>query len=298
MNGAVLITGGAGSVGRILVSRLRQDGRPVRIFDLPSMNYAGLEDVEGIELIKGDITDADTVRKAVEGVDAVIHLAAILPPASERDRSRTFAVNVDGTTHIVRALELLAPQAVLVFSSSVSTYGDTTQASPPIGISHPQRAIDVYADSKIAGEQVLRTSHATWVILRIAGIAVPAFQEPPAVWPFTPEQRIELVHRDDVVTAIHRATTSRAAQGKILNIAGGPTWQTTGRSYVERLYDLMGVPPDEAKYRDRPGWVDWYDTEESQRLLSYQNTPYATFLAQIKAEVDRLMGDVEDAEEA
>jgi nucleoside-diphosphate-sugar epimerase len=297
MSGAVLITGGAGSVGRILVSRLRQDGRPVRIFDLPSMNYAGLEDVGGIELIKGDITDADTVRKAVDGVDAVIHLAAILPPASERDRSRTFAVNVDGTTHIVRALETLAPQAVLVFSSSVSTYGDTTQDSPPIDVSHPQRAIDVYADSKIAGEQVLCTSQATGVILRIAGIAVPAFQEPPAVWPFTPDQRLELVHRDDVVTAIYRATTSRAVHGQILNIAGGPTWQTTGRSYVERLYDLMGVPPDEAKYRERPGWVDWYDTEASQRLLAYQNTPYETFLAQIKAEVDRLMGDMEDVEE-
>jgi nucleoside-diphosphate-sugar epimerase len=253
--------------------------------------------VGGIELIKGDITDADTVRKAVDGVDAVIHLAAILPPTSERDRSRTFAVNVDGTTHIVRALETLAPQAVLVFSSSVSTYGDTTQDSPPIDVSHPQRAIDVYADSKIAGEQVLRTSQATGVILRIAGIAVPAFQEPPAVWPFTPDQRLELVHRDDVVTAIYRATTSRAVHGQILNIAGGPTWQTTGRSYVERLYDLMGVPPDEAKYRERPGWVDWYDTEASQRLLAYQNTPYETFLAQIKAEVDRLMGDMEDVEE-
>jgi len=232
MSGPVLITGGAGSVGRILVSRIRQDGRPVRIFDLPSMNYAGLDGVDGIELIKGDITNADTVRKAVAGVDAVIHLAAILPPASERDRTRTFAVNVDGTTYIVRALETIAPQAVLVFSSSVSTYGDTTHTSPPVGVSHPQGAIDVYADSKIAAEQILRTSHATWVILRIAGIAVPAFQEPPAVWPFMPDQRVELVHRDDVVTAIHRATTSPAAHEKILNIAGGSTWQTTGRRYV------------------------------------------------------------------
>jgi nucleoside-diphosphate-sugar epimerase len=297
MSGPVLITGGAGSVGRILVSRIRQDGRPVRIFDLPSMNYAGLEGVDGIELLKGDITDSDTVRHAIEGVAAVIHLAAILPPASERERTKTFAVNVDGTIHIVRALEALAPQAVLVFSSSVSTYGDTMQASPPVSIAHPQRAIDVYADSKIAAEQVVRTSHATWVIMRIAGIAVPAFQEPPAVWPFMPDQRLELVHRDDVVTAIHRATTSPAAHGKILNIAGGATWQTTGQGYVERLYDLMGVPADEAKYRAMPGWVDWYDTGESQRLLSYQNTPYETFLAQIKAEVERLMGDGEDAEE-
>lgn len=293
MSGPVLITGGAGSVGRILAARFRQKGRAVRLFDLPGMNYAGLEGAEGIEIAKGDITDPDTVRRAVEGIEAVIHLAALLPPASERDRAKTFAVNVDGTAHIVRALEAVAPAAVLVFSSSVSTYGDTTQATPPVRTAFPQRAIDLYAESKIAAEQVIRGSGATWVILRIAGIAVPAFQEPPAVWPFMPEQRLELVHRDDVVSALQAATASAAAPGTILNIAGGPTWQTTGRAYVEALYDLMGVPPEEARYRETPGWVDWYETAESQRLLAYQDTPYATFLAQIKAEVDRLMGDLE-----
>jgi nucleoside-diphosphate-sugar epimerase len=296
MSAPVLITGGAGSVGRILVSRLRHDECPVRVFDLPSMNYAGLDDVDGIEVVKGDITDVDTVRRAVDGVEAVIHLAAILPPASERNRAKTFAVNVDGTCHLMRALERLAPQAMLVFSSSVSTYGDTTQEAPPVRMSHPQRAIDVYAESKIVSEQILRDSQASWVILRIAGIAVSAFQEPPAVWPFMPEQRVELVHRDDVVTAIHHATTARAARGKIFNIAGGPTWQMTGREYVERLYDLMGVPPEDATFRTSPGWVDWYDTQESQQLLSYQNTSYGTFLAQIEAEIARLMGNIDDLE--
>jgi nucleoside-diphosphate-sugar epimerase len=296
MSGPVLITGGAGSVGRILVSQLRQDKRAVRVFDLPSMNYAGLEGVDEIEVIKGDITDADTVRRAVDGVEAVIHLAAILPPASERDRAKTFAVNVDGTTHIIRALESLAPRAALVFSSSVSTYGDTTQEPPPVQVSHVQRAIDVYAESKIVGEQVLRDSRTSWVILRIAGIAVPAFQEPPAVWPFMPDQRVELVHRDDVVTAIYHAATAPAARGRIFNIAGGATWQVTGGEYVGRLYDLLGVSPEEAVFRTSPGWVDWYDTQESQQLLSYQNTPYGTFLAQIEAEIARLMGDVEDLE--
>jgi nucleoside-diphosphate-sugar epimerase len=296
MNGPVLITGGAGSVGRILVSRLRQDGRAVRVFDLPTMNYAGLEGVAGIEVIKGDITAVDTVQRAVDGVEAVVHLAAILPPASERDRARTFGVNVEGTTQLVRALERLAPQAMLVFTSSVSTYGDTSQESPPVRVSHAQRAIDVYAESKIVGERVLRDSRATWVILRIAGIAVPAFQEPPAVWPFMPDQRVELVHRDDVVSAIHQATSAPGARGKVFNIAGGPTWQITGREYVGRLYDLLGVPIEEATFRISPGWVDWYDTQDSQELLRYQNTPYGTFLAQIEAKIARLMGDVEDLE--
>jgi nucleoside-diphosphate-sugar epimerase len=296
MSGAVLITGGAGSVGRILVSQLRQDQRTVRVFDLPTMNYAGLEGVDGIEVIKGDITDVDTVRRAVDGVEAVIHLAAILPPASERDRAKTFAVNVHGTSHIVRALESLAPQARLVFSSSVSTYGDTTQEPPPVRVGHVQRAIDVYAESKIVGEQVLHDSRATWVILRIAGIAVPAFQEPPTVWPFMPDQRVELVHRDDVVTAIHQASTAPAVPGQVFNIAGGTTWQLTGREYVGRLYDLLGVSPEEATFRTSPGWVDWYDTQASQQLLSYQNTPFGTFLTQMEAEIARLMGDVEDLE--
>jgi nucleoside-diphosphate-sugar epimerase len=296
MSGPVLITGGAGSVGRILVSRLRDEGRLVRVFDLPTMNYAGLDGAAGIEVVKGDITDAATVGQAVDGVAAVIHLAAILPPASECDRTRTFAVNVEGTSQIVRALERLAPQAILIFSSSVSTYGDTTQQPPPVHVSHPQRAIDVYAESKIAGEQILLASQASWVILRIAGIAVPAFREPPAVWPFMPEQRLELVHRDDVVTAIHHATTAVAARGKIFNIAGGDTWQVTGREYVERLYDLLGVSPEEATFRPSPGWVDWYDTQESQELLSYQNTPYGTFLAQIEAEIARLMGETDELE--
>jgi nucleoside-diphosphate-sugar epimerase len=260
------------------------------------MNYAGLEGEDGIEVVKGDITDAETVRPAVDGVAAVIHLAALLPPASERDRARTFAVNVEGTSQLVRALEQLAPQATLVFSSSVSTYGDTSQEPPPVVVSHVQRAIDIYAESKIAGEQILRESRAGWVILRIAGIAVPAFQEPPTVWPFMPDQRLELVHRDDVVTAIYHATTTPAAHGQIFNIAGGATWQMSGREYVERLYDLLGVSPEEASYRTSPGWVDWYDTEASQQLLRYQDTPYGTFLAQIEAEIARLMGDLDELE--
>jgi nucleoside-diphosphate-sugar epimerase len=296
MSGPVLITGGAGSVGRILVSQLQQDNQAVRVLDLPSMNYAGLEDVDGIEVIKGDITDAGTVHQAVDGVEAVIHLAAILPPASERDRAKTFAVNVDGTTHLVRALEAIAPQATLVFSSSVSTYGDTTQEPPPVLVSRAQHAIDVYAESKIISEQVVRDSRASWVILRIAGIAVPAFQEPPAIWPFMPDQRVELVHRDDVVTAIYNAVTDPAARGRIFNIAGGATWQVTGGEYVARLYDLLGVSPEEATFRTSPGWVDWYDTQESQQLLNYQQTPYGTFLAQIEAEIARLMGDVDELE--
>ncbi len=293
MSGPILITGGAGSVGRSLVACCRADGYPVRVFDLPVCDFTGLEGETGIEVVKGNITKPEHVEAAVQGVSGVLHLAALLPPASEADRSRTFAVNVDGTATVINAMQAAASDAVLVFSSSVSTYGDTTAEAPPLGMEHPQTALDLYAESKIASERLVRESSLPVVVLRIAGIAVPVLQEPPEVWPFTGEQRLEMVQRDDVVTALYKALTSPAARGKTLNIAGGPTWQTTGRQYVADLYDIIGVPVEMAAFRsqDEPGWVDWYDTELSQQLLGYQDHSYSAYLDTLRSEVARLLED-------
>jgi nucleoside-diphosphate-sugar epimerase len=291
MSGPILITGGAGSVGRSLVARCRAGGHSVRVFDLPVCDFTGLEGEDGIEVVRGDITHPSTVEQAVQGVSAVLHLAALLPPASEANRARTFAINVDGTANIIRAIEAGARDAVLVFSSSVSTYGDTTAVEPPVRVNHPQTALDIYAESKIAAERLIRQASVDTVVLRIAGIAVPVLQEPPAVWPFTSGQRLEMVHRSDAVTALYKALITPPARGQTLNIAGGPTWQTHGRQYVADLYDIIGVPLDMATFRtlQEPGWVDWYDTEDSQRLLDYQQHTYAHYLDTLRAEVERML---------
>lgn len=293
MSGPILITGGAGSVGRSLVACCRADGYDVRVFDLPVCDFTGLEGEPGIEVVKGDITNPAHVGAAVEGAGGVLHLAALLPPASEADRSRTFAVNVDGTANIINAMLAAAGDATLVFSSSVSTYGDTTAEDPPLGVEHPQAALDLYAESKIASERLVQECSLPTVVLRIAGIAVPVLQEPPEVWPFTAGQRLEMVQRDDVVTALYKAIVTPAARDKTLNIAGGPSWQTTGRQYVADLYDIIGVPMEMAAFRgeEEPGWVDWYDTGLSQELLGYQDHSYATYLDTLRAEVARLLED-------
>ena len=289
MSKPVLITGGAGSVGRQLAGMLLEDGRSVRIFDLPFMDFSGLEGEEGVEVVKGDITDAAAVSSAVAGVAGVLHLAAILPPNSEKDRDFTFRVNVDGTRNIVEGMKAGSPEASLVFTSSISTYGDTSGEEPPVTIEHQQGAIDVYADSKIAGEEIVISSGVNYVILRIASIAVPAFLEPPEPWPFTSEQRVEMIHRDDVADALRNAVDSGEAVGKVFNIAGGSSWRLPGKDYVEDFFNVMGAPVDMAVYREDPGWNDWYDTEESQRILRYQNRSYDDYCGQMKAIVEEMM---------
>ena len=291
MSKPVLSTGGAGSVGRQLAGMFLEEGKSVKIFDLPFMDFTGLEGEEGVEVVKGDITDAASVSSAVAGVAGVLHLAAILPPNSEKDRDFTFKVNVDGTRNIAQGMKTGAPEASLVFTSSISTYGDTSGEEPPVTIDHQQGAIDVYAESKIAGEEIVISSGVNYVILRIASIAVPAFLEPPEPWPFTADQRVEMIHRDDVADALRNAVDSEEAVGKVFNIAGGSSWRLSGKDYVEDFFSVMGAPVDMAVYRETPGWNDWYDTEESQRILRYQNRSYDYYSGQMKAIVEEMMAE-------
>jgi nucleoside-diphosphate-sugar epimerase len=187
-------------------------------------------------------------------------------------------------------MEQVNPSARLVFTSSISTYGDTSGDEPPVRVGHSQSAIDIYADSKIEGEKlILESSLSNTVSLRIAGISVPAFLEPPTPWPFMEDQRVEMIHRDDVADALFASASAPEGGGKIFNIGGGPTWQLHGRDYVRDFYEVMGAPVELATYRDTPGWMDWYDTEDSQCILGYQNRSYQHYIREMQAIIQEMM---------
>lgn len=276
----VLITGGAGVLGRQLAEVFINNGEKARIFDLPQVDYSYFDDKHGIEIVKGDLRNKDTVKKAVEGVDTILHLAALIPPASERNREFTMAINVGGTENLLEAAHGSGVHFIL--TSSVATYGDTTGDEPPVKVSHPQTAIDIYAESKIESERLTIASGLPYTIFRIAPISVPEIMDPPEVWCYMARQRVEFVHRDDVADALFACIYSLGARNKILNIAGGSSWQMTGREYVTALYEAMDLEPGGACFSESPSWFDWYDTEQSQAILQYQNTPFFEFVVQLR----------------
>ncbi len=281
----ILITGGAGNFGRTLAQVFRDQGHGLRILDLPSCDFSFFDNWENTRIIAGDILDPGSLKAHLEGADWVFHLAAILPPVSETNRELTFKVNVDGTKNILDACTSLKKAPKVVFASSISVYGDTSGEPGVIGPDHPVNPNDWYAESKVEAEQILFASGLPYVNLRISAIVIPAFLDPPEPWSFQKDQKIELVTLGDLVAAMTALDRLEKALNRTLIISGGKEWQITGERYVNPWCEIMEIPADEMIYMDRPGWLNWYDSSESQELLNYQNTTPEAFFKQLEAAV-------------
>jgi len=217
-------------------------------------------------------------------VDVVVHLAALLPPRSEGNRELTLRVNVDGTRNIVEALK--REGGTLIFASSISTYGITSCEAPPVDESRPLRIHNVYSESKIQAEGVIEGSGVPHIILRVAPVAVADLIELPEVVPYRVDQRVEFITVPDAALAFYNAAMTPEAIGKTLNIAGGESWQMTGREYLEGFYGSLGIEV-ELVFSEEYTAVDWYDTRRSL-FLNYQKTSFNDFKVKLNSVAEEL----------
>ena len=274
-----LVTGGAGRLGSEVVRLGAERGHEIVAFDLPQARWENVSEIPGVEAFKGDVTDAENVGDACRGVNGVIHLAAILPPASEAKRKLTMKVNVEGTRTITESLRRSRGKPI-VFASSVSTYGITAQEEPPIGEGHPLRVHNNYSESKIESERLIRDSGIPHTVLRIAPIAVADIVELPKTIPYRADQRVEFIFVVDAACAALSVLEEPSSRGKTYNIAGGPTWQMTGAEYIEGFYGALGVEV-ESIFSDEYTAADWYDTKRGG-FLGYQRTTFNDLLEMLR----------------
>ena len=253
-------------------------------FDLSGASWDTVEGLDGVESFRGDVTDPDVVNDVCIDVDVVVHLAALLPPRSEGNRELTLRVNVEGTRNIVEALN--GTGGAMIFASSISTYGITGDEEPPVDESRPLRAHNVYSESKIRAEGVIEGSGVSHIILRVAPVAVADLLEPPEVVPYRADQRVEFIPVQDVALAFYNVATDPEVIGKTLNVAGGGSWQMTGREYLEGFYGALGVEV-ELNFSEVYTAVDWYDTRKS-RFLGYQRTSFNDFQRKLGSVAEEL----------
>ncbi|WP_433361147.1 NAD-dependent epimerase/dehydratase family protein [Actinoplanes sp. CA-142083] len=270
----VLLTGAAGNVGSHTLPELVARGHTVRWFERPTKakRRTARDLPPGVEVVWGDITDAAAVLSATAGVDAVVHLAAIIPPVADEEPERARAVNVDGTANVVAACRAQPTPPRLLFTSTFDVHGFTLANSPPRLVDDPLVATNPYTEHKIKCEELIRESGLTWCIFRFADVPILGVRDPhPIMFEIGLDNRIEALHADDAGLAIVNALETPEAWGRILFVGGGPSCQLTYREYLTRLLAAMGVGPlpDDA-FSTAVYATDWIDTTESEALLRYQ----------------------------
>jgi nucleoside-diphosphate-sugar epimerase len=275
----VLVTGAFGNIGRSTTTELLNQGQRVRCFDVRNRcNERAARQFRGqVEVVWGDLRRPKDIVGAVRDQVAVIHLAFIIPKLSstgfESEDHPDWArqINVDGTRHLVEAMEAEPRARKLLFASSYHIYGRTQDRPPPRTVSDPVQPTEHYAQHKIEAEALVRSSTLEWTILRLAAALPIAMKLDPGMFDIPLDNRMEYVHTKDVGLAFANAVRHPSVWGKTLLIGGGARCQYTYREITRQVLEEMGVGmlPEEA-FSSTPFPTDWLDTAESQQLLRYQ----------------------------
>jgi nucleoside-diphosphate-sugar epimerase len=245
-----LITGATGFIGGHLARRLQtQEGVQVRALVRSPQKAAPLAHL-GVEIIPGDITDPDAVRKAARGADIVYHAAAWADEQGDWDA--VWAVNVTGTQHVVNAA-IAEGAARLIHLSSCAVYGSLQQLN--IDESTPPRMTGrAYHDSKVAAEEVVFNAH------RNEGLPVVVARPSQVYGPGSPQFTIRVIEAikagkvilvdggqhnfkpiyiDNLIDALVLCATVEQAVGEALNITDGEP--VPWKDFFEAYGRMVGV---------------------------------------------------------
>ena len=156
----VLITGAAGLIGKALTKMLLESGYSVKCFDLNeqfdrnSEYFKDLPNRDRMSIFCGSILDVNSLRKAIDGCDVVVHLAAMLGVMkTEKDKLGCINVNIAGTDNVINT-SVMHNVKKFIFASSSEVYGEPD--SNPISEEQTTKGKTVYAVTKMAGEELLK----------------------------------------------------------------------------------------------------------------------------------------------
>jgi len=293
----VLVTGGAGCIGIQVCKELSKRRIPVCLFDLPEQVSCVEKFIPpDISVHYGSILDCSSLRDAVAGCDAIIHLAAYLGVRrTEINRLRCIEININGTKNV---LDCAIQHRVkkMVFASSSEVYGEPSEN--PVTEDSNTQGKSVYAISKLAGEELCkayfqRYPELSYTILRyfntfgpfqIAQFVIPKFirnvieGKPPIIYGDGKQIR-SYCYASDTARATVEALLSTKANGEILNIgnSNNPISLSDLARTVIRVCGKDGkiTPKYQKKFintdrsEDREVFTRYCDTKKARKILDF-----------------------------
>jgi nucleoside-diphosphate-sugar epimerase len=286
-----LVTGAAGFIGSHLAQALLARGEQLRVVDnLSTGHQRNLDLLDGADRVIGDVADPDIARRAVDGVDFVLHQAAIPSvPRSVADPLTSHKANLDATVALAVAARDAGVRR-LVYAGSSSAYGDTPVL--PKREDMPTDPLSPYALQKLVGEQYLRMFTKLYgldtVTIRYFNVFGPR-QDPsspysgvialfvsrmlrgePAMIVGDGEQTRDFTYVDNVVHGVLKAATTTGAAGRVINVATGQ--RISINQLAAALQRLIGVDQAPVHIPARQGDVrdSLADISLARQLLDYE----------------------------
>jgi nucleoside-diphosphate-sugar epimerase len=293
LSGTYLVTGGAGFIGSHIAAALAECGARVRVLDDLSTGHAeNIEEIGGaVDFVRGSLTDADALARALEGVEVVFHEAAIPSvPRSVESPEESHRACAEGTFALLVAARRSGVRR-LVYAASSSAYGDQPTL-PKVEDMRPE-PLSPYAAAKLVGEYYCQvwsrvygfetlslryfnvfgprqdpSSQYSGVISRF--IAALANGQRPVIYG-DGEQSRDFTYISNVVDANLRAAETAHGIGHVINVATG--LRTTLNELLDALKRITGRTNVEAEYREpRVGDVrhSLADITSARAFLGYE----------------------------
>lgn len=299
-----LLTGATGNWGRATLREFRRHPNiRVRAFAQPTPHdrevLAEFADMPNLDIAWGDLTSYDNVARAIDGVDVILHVGAIVSPLADEKPALARRVNIGSMQNIIRAVKALPdPGAVAVVGvGSVAETGDRQEPHHWGRVGDPLRVsrFDEYGQTKVVAEKLLIESGlARWAWLRQTGVFHPGMLEirDPIMThsPFTGV--MEWASAEDsarLLAGVAGTDVPEEFWGGIYNIGGGADWRLTNWQLQEAISGAMGVT-DVRRWYDRNWFAtrnfhgQWYtDRDRLEEFMPFRKDTFADAMARAVA---------------
>jgi nucleoside-diphosphate-sugar epimerase len=258
----ILVTGATGFTGGHLCERLTREGHHVRALVRDESRCSELRHW-GVEIVRGDLRDPESLKRATSGIDVVYHIAALFRPENV-SREEMWANNVQGTKNMLDASIKTGVQC-FVHCSTIGVHGEIK--NPPANEEAPYAPGDYYQESKTAGEKValqyMTDQRLPIVVFRPGGIYGPrdlrflklirSIKTGRFIMLGSGEVVYQMIYIDDLIDGILLCGTREEAIGKIYILTGGEP--TTLNQLVRMISEVLGVPPPWLRFPVTPVYM-------------------------------------------
>ncbi len=303
----ICITGATGHMGTAALHLLvKTDSFTFRLLALNSRSerkkLAPYLKNDRITIVWGSLTCYEDVLAAVDGSDIILHLGALIPPASDYHPDEAMRVNYEGTLNVIRAAAAQPnrERSKLVY---IGTIAESGSRLPPLHwgrVGDPLQAslFDAYGESKIKAERaVIESGLPGWVSLRQTAMLYPELftRLDPIIFHQPLETHMEWVTAGDTARALHNlclkedeGTLPETFWRKVYHIGGGSDFRKTNEEFMQRGFQVMGIR--DFRRVTEPNWFAtgnfhgfWFlDSDLLDSILDFRRDTFEGFFEELE----------------